>query len=98
MLSPNPVLTELLTLYLMRGVRKFISLLHYALLFLTRLLSSVSVVVSVSIQMFYVSKADTGTRVLPWPVPLLSLGRQDSVSGMNPVSLCFGQDTYIRVS
>lgn len=41
------------------------------------LLTSISVI-PVSIQTFYISKAETGTRVLPWPVvPLLSLGRQN---------------------
>lgn len=83
----------------MRGVRKFISLLHYVLLFLTRLLAWVSVVIPVSRQVFYIGKAETGTRVLPWPVvPLLSLGRQNSVSDRHdPSPLCFEQDMYMRV-
>lgn len=97
--TKSTVLTEpLKLLYLMWGLRKFISLLHYILLYLTRLLTRVSVVIPVRTQVFYISKAETGTQVLPWPVvPLLSLGRAQFQTGMNPLSLCFEQGTYMRV-
>lgn len=76
---------------------EFIPVLYQALLFFTRLPTGVSVLTPVSTQVFYVTKAETGTQVLPWPVvPLLSLGRQSMEApfqtGVQLIHLRFVQD------
>lgn len=82
MLSPNPQSSlNYWSCCIWCGVWENLFLYCIVLLSLTTLLTSVSVVIPVSIQMFHISKAETGTQVLPWlVVTLLSLGRQNSVS------------------